>query len=736
LEESVPLFAPLLSVPLPENHYPPLNLSPQRQRQKTLEAIVAIFLELAEHQPVLFIVEDLHWTDPTTLEWLNVLLDQTPTASLLVLLTCRPHFQPAWHHRSYITEMTLNHLAHNQVAQIVTGMTNGKTFPAEVLQPIIAKTDGVPLFVEELTKAILESGSLKEVDGHYELTGSLSTFAIPATLHDSLMARLDRLVTAKAIAQYAAVIGRQFAYDLLAMVSQLDAATLQRELGRLVEAEIVYQRGLPPHATYIFKHALIQDAAYQSLLKTTRQHYHLRIAQVLEAQFPETTQAQPELLAHHYTEATLYEPAVRYWHRAGQRAHERSAHVEAIRYLNQGLAILHTLPERAECRQYELDLQTTLAQTLKDTKGYSDATVASAYRRAWELCQQVPEAPQRFRVLLGQSIYYLGRTEFQTAYELGEQLLSIAQRAQDAVRLVEAHYTLGVIAFWVGRFVSACEHLEQGITHYDPHKHRSHIALFGQDGGAVCLCRLALVLWYLGYPEQALRRSHQALTLVRDLAHPFSAAYVQLWVAWLSHHRREPQRTQAVTDTLIACATEQGFPFWASQGAVMQGWLRVQQGQVTAGIAQIQQGLVDLQATGAVLQRPYCLSLLAEAYGKAGQSLEGLQVLAEALTLIGNNGDRWYESECYRLKGVLLSQQNSDNHLEAEACFHQALDIARSQQAKSFELRSATSLARLWYQQGKRQEAYDLLAPIYNWFTEGFDTADLQEARALLDELA
>ena len=310
LEESVPLFAPLLSLSLPESRYAPLHLSPQRQRQKTLETIIAILLEQAEQHPALFIVEDLHWTDPTTLEWLNLLIDQTPTTSMLVLLTCRPHFQPAWHHRSYLTEMTVNRLSHAQVEQIVTGMTDGKTFPAEVLQQITTKTDGVPLFVEELTKAILESGSLKEVDGHYELVGTFSTLAIPATLQDSLMARLDHLVTAKAVAQYAAVIGRQFAYDLLSRVSHLDEVTLQRELGKLVETELVYQRGLLPQATYIFKHALVQDAAYQSLLKSTRQHYHQRIAHVLEATFPATVDQQPELLAHHYTQARLTEKAV------------------------------------------------------------------------------------------------------------------------------------------------------------------------------------------------------------------------------------------------------------------------------------------------------------------------------------------------------------------------------------------------------------------------------------------
>src|SRR5262249_55566442 len=345
LEETVPLFAPLLALPMSGNRYPPLNMSPQRQRQKTLETIVAILLELTEHQPVLFILEDLHWTDPTTLELLNLLIEQIPTTSLLALLTCRSHFQPTWHHRSYLTEITVNRLSHAQVEQIVAGIADVKTFPAAVLQQIIEKTDGVPLFVEELTKAILESGQLKALDGHYELTGSFSTSAIPATLQDSLMARLDRLVSAKGIAQYAAVIGRQFPYELLQAVSQLDASTLQRELGRLVEAEIVYQRGLPPQSTYMFKHALIQDAAYQSLLKSTRQQYHQRIAQVLEVQFPETAEAQPELLAHHCTEAGLTEKAVQYWHHAGQSAVQRSAHIEAIAHLRQGLALLETLPE-------------------------------------------------------------------------------------------------------------------------------------------------------------------------------------------------------------------------------------------------------------------------------------------------------------------------------------------------------------------------------------------------------
>jgi predicted ATPase len=388
VEESVPLFAPLLRCRYP-SHAMLRSIFTAAAATKNARNSWP-FSWNWPNVPVLFIVEDLHWTDPTTLELLHLVIDQTPTASLLVLLTCRPHFQPAWHHRSYLTEITVNRLSHAQVEQIVTGMADGKTFPAEVLQQIIAKADGVPLFVEEITKALLESGQLQAVDGHYALTGPFSTFTIPATLHDSLMARLDRLVSAKGVAQYAAVIGRQFAYELLQAVSPLDASTLQRELGRLVEAEIVYQRGLPPQATYTFKHALLQDAAAQSLLKSTRQHYHQRIAQVLEAQFPET---QPELLAQHYTEGGLIEQALPYWQRAGQRAIQRLAHAEAIAHLTQGLQLLTTLPDTPKRLQRELDLQTHLGPVLIATKGYAAPEVAQTYTRARELCQQMGETP-------------------------------------------------------------------------------------------------------------------------------------------------------------------------------------------------------------------------------------------------------------------------------------------------------------------------------------------------------
>jgi len=736
LEESIPLFAPVLSLPLPEHHYPPLHLSPQRQRQKTLETLVAILLELAERQPVLFIIEDLHWADPSTLELLNLVTEQTPTASLLTVLTCRPTFRPTWSHRSYLTVITVNRLSHAHVEQIVNRLTDGKTFPPDVLQQILEKTDGVPLFVEEITKAILESGHLKEVNGHYALTGAFSTFAIPATLQDALMARLDRLVTAKGIAQLAAVIGRQFAYDVLSTVSQLDEATLQRELSRLVAAEIVYQRGMPPQAYYLFKHALIQDAAYESLLKSTRQQYHQRIAQVLEEQFPETAEAEPEWLAHHCTEAGLIAQAVAYWYKAGQRAIERSAHVEAIGHLRQGLALLETLPETPQRFQRQVDMLIALGASFIATQGYAAAEVEQTYLRAHHLCKHLENPQQRLPVLHGLWIYYCARSALQTAYTLSEQFLTLAQQAHDPVMLPAAHRAVGTTLFFLGAPTDAYTHFAQGIALSDSQQHHVAVLLYGEDAGVVCRSFAAWALWCQGYPDQALARSQEAVTLARQMAHPFSLGFALGHAAMIHAFRREGRAAQECADAAISLTTEQGFPFWMAWSALLRGWALAQQGQAQEGREQMPQGLMTYGATGVELVRPYFLSLLAEAQGTLGEPEAGLTALAEALTLADTTGERWCEPELYWLKGALLLQQASDNQTEAESCFFHALEIARTQQAKSFELRAATSLARLWQQQGKCQEAHDLLAPVYGWFTEGFDTADLIDAKALLDALS
>jgi predicted ATPase len=605
-----------------------------------------------------------------------------------------------------------------------------------VLAQIVEKTDGVPLFVEEITKAILESGQLTAGDEHYALTGSFATCAIPATLQDSLMARLDRLVTAKAVAQYAAVIGRQFSYELLQAVSQVDEVILQHELGRLVEAEIVYHRGVPPQATYIFKHALIQDAAYQSLLRSTRQQYHQRIAQVLEEHFPETAEAQPELLAHYYTEAGLTEQAVHYWLRAGHQASTRSANVEAMSHLTKGLEVLKTLPEIPERIQQELKFHIALGAPLMATKGYAAAEVEQCYTRAWELSRQVEESPQLFSALWGLWVFYETRAEYTRGRALGEQCLSLARSVNDPALLLEAHAIVGITLLWLGELALAQEHVEQGMTLYNPQQHRGLAVLYGFDPGVFCLSLAANVLWLLGYPNQALQRSHEALALTQELSHPLSLALALNFAAILHQFRREGQVAQKRAEAAMTLSIEQGFPYWLAEGTIRRGWALAEQKQVEEGITQIRQGLASYQATGAEVLRSYYLALLTEACEKGGQSEEGLSVLAEALALVHKTGERFYEAELYRLKGELLLARPTHQTAEVEACFQQALDIARRQQAKSLELRAAMSLARLWQQQGKRIEARELLAPVYGWFTEGFDTADLQEAQALLDTLA
>jgi class 3 adenylate cyclase/predicted ATPase len=736
LVESVPLFAPLLSLSIPEERYPPLHFSPQRQRQKTLESIVAILSELAEQQPVLFILEDLHWTDPTTLALLSLLVEQVPTTSLCALLSCRPHFQPSWHHRSYLTEITVNRLSRNQIERMAQHVAGGKTLPVEIIQQLVEKTDGVPLFVEEMTKAVLESGVVKDMNSQYALAGSVATLAIPATLQDSLMARLDRLITAKGLAQQAAVIGRQFSYALLQAVSQLDDPTLQRELNRLVEAELVHQRELPPQATYLFKHALVVDAAYASLLKSTRQQYHQRIAQILEEQFPETTATQPELLAYHYTEAGLNAQAVGYWQKAGEHSIQHSAYVEAISHLTKGLEVLQTPPAVPTRIHQELGLQILLGQALIVTKGQAASEVGDAYHRAQELCQWVEDASQRFRVLYGLWHFHVVRAELQTVRALSEELLSLAPAIQEPGYLLCAHWTLGGAWFLQGGFATARAQWEQSNVLYTSQHHHTVTSLFGVDLGVFSLCWLPHALWHLGYHDQAIALSQRALNLAHDVLHSFSVAVALAYAMMLRQFCRDDDTVDVYADEGLVLCAEQGFTYYLAWGTILRGWSLSAQGQGEAGLSLMRRGLADLRATGGEVRLPYYLALMAEVCGKTHHVAEGLTLVAEALTLVEKTDERWYEAELHRLKGALLLQQSSDNSVEAESCFHQAITIAQSQQAKSWELRAATSLAKLWQHQGKRQEAYALLAPVYNWFTEGFDTADLKDAKTLLDELA
>ena len=773
LQATVPLFSSFLSLPAPRSPLP--AFSPQQQKQKTLDALVHWLFEEAERATVYAVWEDLHWADPSTLEFLALCLDQVPTTRMLMLLTFRPEFTPAWTARSHLSHLVLSRLGRKQTSTIVEQIAGGKALPSEVLQRIVAKTDGVPLFVEELTKMVVEA-TREQVTGDGGQEGKIGeaqhaaplSLGIPATLQDALMARLDRLGTAKEVAQQGAVVGRELTYELLSAISPLTEVALQQELTKLVEAELLYQRGLPPQATYLFKHALVQETAYQSLLKSKRQQYHHQIAKIFETRFPDTTEAQPELVAHHYTEAGLVEQAIPYWQQAGQRASERSAHAEAIAHLTKGLEVLKTLPDTHERAQQELLLQTALGPALMITKGLGTPEVEKAYTRARELCRQVGETPQLLPVLFGLCRFYNIRAEHQTARELGEQLLRLAQLAQEPTHLVGTHYTLGGTLYWLGEFASARSHLEQSIALYDPQQHRSLAFVYGTDPGVTCLSYMAWTLWDLGYPDQARERIQEALILAQELSHPFSLA-TALGIATEFHLLcREGQAAEERAEALMTLSNERGFPHWLAVGTILRGWALAEQGQGEEGVAQIRQGLAAHQATGAELSRTIWFGLLAEAYGKMGQTEEGLNGLAEALELAEKTGERRYEAELYRLKGQLTLQKLSvvssqlsvpstqpltpstqEVEQEAEACFLKAIEIARKQQAKSLELRAVMSLVRLRQQQASEEgsrntqhesrvrlaEAHQMLSEVYNWFTEGFDTKDLQEAKTLLAQL-
>ncbi len=742
--ETFPLFAALLSLPHPEDH-PPIAGSPQKQREKTQAALVAWLVEEAEQRPVYMVWEDLHWADPSTLEVLTLVLKQVPITRLCIVLTFRPEFVPPWGSRSYLTQLTLNRLGHGQVETMIARVATGTSLPAEVVEQIRLKTDGVPLFVEELTKSVVESAGAQHA-------APLLQLGIPATLQDALMARLDRLGPVKEIAQLGATLGREFSYELLHSVSNQAEGNLQNGLRQLVEAELLYQRGLPPQATYLFKHALIQDTAYQSLLKSKRQQLHQHIAEVLEMQFAETKETQPELLAYNYTEAKLTEQAIPYWQKAGQRAAQRSAHVEAVRHLTKGLEVLKTLPDTQDRAQQELTLQVALGAALVAVKGYTASETEKTILRARALSQRLGETPQLFPVLFQLYVFYLMKRELQTAYNLAEQLLRLAQSVQDLYLLSLAHAALGCTLFWLGELTSARPHLEQAIALYDPRKH-PRLTVGTADPRVDCLSYVSWTLWGLGYPEQALRRSQEAVALAEELAHPFSRAYALACAARLHQFRREIEIVREQTEVVITLSTEQGFPTWLSDGITVRGWVLIEQGQVEEGVVQMQQGLAAHQAMGAG-QRPYMLALLAEAYGKLARVEEGLTLLVEALEMV-KTGERPHEAELHRLKGELTLQKefnvqgskfqdpntpplipSTQVEAEAEACFCKAVEIAQKQHAKSLELRATVSLARLWQSQGKQHVARNTLSTIYSWFTEGFDTVDLKEAKVLLEELS
>ena len=566
---------------------------------------------------------------------------------------------------------------------MVRGMTGGKRLPVEVMQEVVSKTDGVPLFVEELTRAVMESGLLREQDGHYELTSPLNALAIPSSLNDSLMARLDRLGAVKEVAQLAATVGREFSYELLEAVASLDATALQEALNKLVESEILHQRGLLPQARYIFRHALIQNAAYQSLLRSTRRQYHKHIAQTLAERFPEMKETQPELLARHYTEAGITAQAVPCWLQAGQLASRRSAHVEAVSHLKTGLDLLATLPDGPERAQQELALQVTMGPSLLAIKGFAAPETGKAYQRALALCRQIGETPQLFPVLMGLRGFYSVLGELQTAREIAEELTRLAEGVNDTTLLLEAHYALGIPLNLLGEFGQARTHLEQSIALDDPEQHRARHFTYGMDPGVTSRTLLAWVLWFLGYCDQSVRKSREALSLARAVSHPFSLAYALSFTGFLHQFRREAQPALEMAEEVIAISNEQGLSFWLAGGILLRGWALTAQGEEEKGIAQLLQGLADWRATGARAYTTQFFAALVEAYRIKGHINDGMNLLTEALATVENSGERHFEAELYRLKGELLFLRDFSKAGEAEQSFRMAIHVARAQSAKS-----------------------------------------------------
>jgi predicted ATPase len=732
-DEDVALLADLLSLSASEQHPLP-GLSPQRKKDRTLEALIQQLEGLARRQPVVSVFEDAHWIDPTSRELLDLTIERIRRLPVLLIVTFRPEFQPPWTGQEQVSTLALNRLDRHDRAVLVEQVAAGKALPDDVVAHIIDRTDGVPLFVEELTKSILESGLLREEADRYVLDHAQPAFAIPMSLNASLLARLDRLGSVRRVAQIGAAIGRQFPYPLLCAVSRLREDELQVALARLVASELVFQRGTPPEAVYSFKHALVQDAAHSSLLRNARRQLHAQIAETLETHSPEITESQPELLAQHYAEAGLVEKSVFYWGKAGHRSAARSAMAEATAQFQKGLDQLELLPDNPERQRQELEFSSALGGVLQAVKGYGARETGAAYARARELWERLGSPAEFLHLPYGQSRCHADRGEFNLALRLGEDLLRLSHQRNDSSGLVLGHFSSGRTLMFTGRFASSRSHLEEALALYDPISHRSLVHLAGFGPQVVSQAQLGIVLLCLGFSDQALAGSNAAIAEARRLAHPPSFAMsLSLGSALLSLIGDDAALAERAGQ-LVAVATQQGFPFFQAQGTIYQGWVRVKNGDVTEGISLLDSGSAAFHAPGTSVWMPYYIALGATACEIAGQVPEASTLLDDALQMVERTGEGWFEAELYRHKGQLLLRQGQSE--AAEGLYRKALTIAEQQEAKLWELRASVSLARLRRDQGRRADARDLLAPVYGWFTEGFDMPDLKEAKVLLDELA
>jgi len=730
----VRFIASILSIPC-EDRYGPLSMTGQRHKDETIRALVDLAEAAARRAPSLMLYEDAHWADPTTLEVLDLLVDRIRSFPMLLVVTHRPEFQPKWTGHGHVTGLALSRLTRAQSSAIVSRLCGGKALPADLLEQILAKTDGVPLFVEELTKAILESGSLKEAGDHYDYASASRTITIPATLRDSLMARLDRFMPVKEIAQIGAAIGREFGYELIAAVAPMGKVQLDDALARLTDSGLAFRRGVIPDAAYTFKHALVQDAAYDSLLKTRRQELHGKIARVLEERFPARKDNEPELLAYHLTAARLNEPAIAYWHKAGELALKRMALTEAISHLIKGLELVSTLPPSPERDTKELELRIPLGSAWMALRGWAASEVWAAFDPALTFAKSLGRNEALLPILWGRWFHIQVQGRLPEAVQLANEMLDTAKATSNPALRVVGHTAAAWSYFWLGQLVTAREHADRVLALYAGPEHGHIVDLTNHDPKTMAGIITSNWTWMLGYPDQAVQVSNAADDHARQRGHPFDLGYaLGSFGSWLFEYRGEPEVLFARADECERIGRDNSLSFFFEvQAPRTRAVALIRTGQLTQGIAELSKYIDPPMTTRDM--RPYMVTLLAEAMSAAGNHEQALRLVGEAIEQA--EAPDWqghaHYAESLRIKGWILQQMGRRE--EAERHYRAAIDFARKQQAKSWELRASTSLARLLAERGEHDAARELLAPVYNWFTEGFDTKDLREANALLGVL-
>ncbi len=702
--DGVPLLASLLSLP-PSPRFPVPPMSPERQKQRTLETLRDAVLAVAAERPVLAVVEDLHWCDPTTREFLTLVIEQVATARMLAVLTARFQFQPTWQMHSHFTPVVLTRLTRRQAGEMVSRVARAQSLPAAVVERIVARADGVPLYIEELTRMAVDTGAFAAADAWTAPEDPPPSPRIPATLQDSLMARLDRLEGGKPIAQLCSVLGREFSYSILRAVAEVDEHELAEELRRLVDAEFLHQRGVPPDATYVFKHALIREAAYDSLLRSTRRRHHRRIAHVMVSRFAKEAEAQPEYVAMQFAEGGELCESVRWWQSAGRRAGAHAAFAEAAAHYARGLALLRTIPPSLDRDQRELELQVELGYALIPVRGWSAAETATAFKRAGDLCDAIGETPAHFRARWGLGAFHFVRGDQRKARRIAEQCVAAARRSNDVDARMEAHLLNGIVSCATGEFVAAQRELDACVRIHGAEPREAHRVLYGQDARASALGWIAMARWTCGHSDEALAIAEEGLAFVRDARQPFLLARGMAAVGFVRVFRGDPQGPGSPLGEAIALCAEQGFKYFHAVVSAFHGANLAQSGQMDEGIATMRASVEVLRVIGSELLFTLIFSYLAAAHLAAGQVAEGLAAVDEGLACVERNGERWAEAELHRLRGRLLLARAAPDASAAAACFRKALEIARAQGAKAYELRAAADLSDLGASRGRRHHA-------------------------------